>query len=165
MPENPRSIDFPLIRNMVHSRIAMGRGIERVMNGQPSVAKESGRRRNKIRVRRGAGPPPGYEWNVEILAQVREEARAFSKRINTPISLARCGDSPGHDDPNRSATIDIRESDRPMSGPRWRWRLTGRGWGRSWRSPCRSAEPLDRGISLDLGGGARYNHGWVFSLK
>ncbi len=31
----------------------------------------------KIGVKEGGGPPPGYEWNVEILDQAFEEAIEF----------------------------------------------------------------------------------------
>jgi hypothetical protein len=73
-----------------------------------SMAKESARRRNKIGVRRGGGRPPGYEWNVEILAQVRGEARAFLNEDQYAHLSRQVRELAGHDDPTHSATIDIR---------------------------------------------------------
>jgi hypothetical protein len=72
------------------------------------MAKEPGPKRIKTGVRRGGGPPPGYEWNVAILSQVRDEARAFLNEDQYSHVARQVRELAGQEDPSRSATIDIR---------------------------------------------------------
>ncbi len=72
------------------------------------MAKESDRSWNKIGVRRGGGPPPGYEWNVELLPQVRGEARAFLTEDQYTHLARQVRELAKHDDPTHSETLDIR---------------------------------------------------------
>jgi hypothetical protein len=72
------------------------------------MAKESDRTRNKIGVRRGGGPPPGYEWNAELLPQVRGEARGFLTDDQYAHLARQVRELAKHDDPTHSETLDIR---------------------------------------------------------
>lgn len=72
------------------------------------MAKESEHERNKIGVRRGGGPPPGYEWNVAILPQVRAEARGFLDEDQYAHLSRQVRELAGHEDPTHSETLDIR---------------------------------------------------------
>jgi mRNA-degrading endonuclease RelE of RelBE toxin-antitoxin system len=72
------------------------------------MAKESEHGRNKVGVRQGGGPPPGYEWNVEILPQVRVEARAFLDDDQYAHISRQVRELARHEDPTHSDTLDIR---------------------------------------------------------
>jgi len=72
------------------------------------MAKDSGRGRSKIGVRRGGGPPPGYEWNVELLLQVRGEARGFLNEDQYAYLSRQVRELARHGDPTHSETLDIR---------------------------------------------------------
>jgi hypothetical protein len=72
------------------------------------MAENSGPRRDKVGVRRGGGRPPGYQWNVAILPQVREEARAFLDEDQYAHLSRQVRELARHDDPTHSETIDIR---------------------------------------------------------
>jgi hypothetical protein len=72
------------------------------------MAEDSHRKAVKIGVKEGGGPPPGYQWNVDILEQSFEEATAFLNEdqydhlANQVRELARQGD------PTHSNTVDVR---------------------------------------------------------
>jgi phage-related protein len=72
------------------------------------MAKDSGPRRDKVGVRRGGGPPPGYHWHVTILGPVFEEARAFLNEDQYDHLARQVRELARHDDPTHSASIDIR---------------------------------------------------------
>jgi hypothetical protein len=72
------------------------------------MAKDSGPRRDKVGVRRGGGPPPGYRWHVTILAQVHAEAMAFLNEDQRDHVARQVRELAKHDDPTHSASIDIR---------------------------------------------------------
>ena len=42
-----------------------------------TMADDPGRKNVKVGVKEGGGPPPGYQWSVEILDQAYEEAMGF----------------------------------------------------------------------------------------
>jgi mRNA-degrading endonuclease RelE of RelBE toxin-antitoxin system len=69
---------------------------------------ESENELTKTRVRRGGGPPPGYEWNVEILAQVRDESRDFLSEDQYAHLSRQVRELARHRDPTHSDTLDLR---------------------------------------------------------
>ncbi|MGP0062179.1 MAG: hypothetical protein ACLQGP_01080 [Isosphaeraceae bacterium] len=72
------------------------------------MAKDSGGRRGKIGVRRGGGRPPGYRWEVVILDQVFDEARAFLSEDQYDHLARQVRELARQDDPSHSETIDVR---------------------------------------------------------
>jgi phage-related protein len=72
------------------------------------MAKDSAPERDKIGVRRGGGRPPGYRWDVAILAPVHAEGMAFLNEDQYDHLARQVRELARQDDPTHSATIDIR---------------------------------------------------------
>ncbi len=72
------------------------------------MAKDPDSRPPKMGVRRSGGPPPGYEWNVTILSQVRDEARTFLNEDQYTHLSRQVRELAQQEDPTHSATLDIR---------------------------------------------------------
>jgi hypothetical protein len=72
------------------------------------MAKDSAGRRDKVGVRRGGGRPPGYRWDVVILEQVFDEARAFLNEDQYDHLARQVRELARQDDPSHSGTIDVR---------------------------------------------------------
>ena len=62
----------------------------------------------KIGVNVGDGPPPGYEWNVEIFDQAYDEARKFLDDAQYGHLAAQVRELAGQSDPTHSDTVDVR---------------------------------------------------------
>ena len=72
------------------------------------MAKEPAPRPNKVGVRLGGGPPPGYRWPVEIFPQARAEAREFLTEEQYAHLSSQVRELARQDDPTHSVTLDIR---------------------------------------------------------
>jgi hypothetical protein len=62
----------------------------------------------KVGVQRGSGPPPGYEWNVNLLDQAFEEAMGFLSEDQYDHLAEQVRELARQDDPTHSETVDIR---------------------------------------------------------
>jgi hypothetical protein len=65
----------------------------------------------KIGVREGDGPPPGYQWTVDILDQAYAEAMSFLTKEQYHHVAAQFRDLAKEADPTRSPVIDVRTID------------------------------------------------------
>ncbi len=72
------------------------------------MAKDPTPNQDKIGVRRGGGPEPGYRWDVSILAPVHAEAMAFLNEDQYDHLARQVRELARQDDPTHSVTIDIR---------------------------------------------------------
>jgi len=66
------------------------------------------RRKLKVGVRQGGGVPPGYEWNVSILASVRSEARSFLTEAQYKHLSLQVRDIALQKEPTKSTIVDIK---------------------------------------------------------
>ncbi len=62
----------------------------------------------KVGVKEGGGPPPGYRWNVEILAQAFDEAMDFLNEDQYAHLSNQVRELAAQDEPTRSETVDVR---------------------------------------------------------
>jgi phage-related protein len=72
------------------------------------MAKGPQRKRIKVGVKEGGGPPPGYKWNVEILDQAFEEAMGFLSEDQYDHMADQVRELATQDDPTHSQTVDVR---------------------------------------------------------
>lgn len=72
------------------------------------MADESQRKPVKIGVKEGGGPPPGYQWNVEILEQAFAEAMGFLNADQYSHLASQFRELAGQDEPSQSQTVDVR---------------------------------------------------------
>jgi hypothetical protein len=61
----------------------------------------------KTGVRRGEGPPPGYQWSVDILESAFREAVAFLNRDQYQHLAMQVKDLATEDDPSHSLTCRV----------------------------------------------------------
>lgn len=71
------------------------------------MAEESSRKTVKVGVRVGEGPPPGYQWNVEILDLAWKEAHELLNEDQYSHVAAQFRELARHEDPTRSPTLDL----------------------------------------------------------
>ena len=64
--------------------------------------------RIKIGVRRGGGPPPGYQWTVIVLDQAYKEATQLLDDDQYAHMAAQVKDLARESEPTRSRTVDVR---------------------------------------------------------
>src|SRR5438105_683980 len=62
----------------------------------------------KVGVREGAGPPPGYQWNVDLLAQVHGESMGFLNEDQYAHLADQVREVARHEEPTQSPTVDVR---------------------------------------------------------
>ena len=62
----------------------------------------------KIGVKEGGGPPPGYQWNVDLLDQAVAEAMSFLTQEQYDHIARQVRELARENDPTRSATVDVR---------------------------------------------------------
>jgi mRNA-degrading endonuclease RelE of RelBE toxin-antitoxin system len=62
----------------------------------------------KVGVREGSGPPPGYNWNVDILDQAFKEAKSFLDDDQYQHMALQVQELARQDDPKHSQSIDVR---------------------------------------------------------
>lgn len=62
----------------------------------------------KIGVREGGGPPPGYQWNVNIFDQAYEEAMSFLNEDQYDHMASQVRELARQEDPTHSLTVDVR---------------------------------------------------------
>ena len=72
------------------------------------MAEESAPQGVKVGVREGAGHPPGFFWNVDILDGVHGEAMAFLNEDQYTHLASQFRELAREEEPTRSQTIDIR---------------------------------------------------------
>ena len=75
------------------------------------MADEAQRKGVKIGVHIGAGPPPGYQWNVEILDRCHDEAMGFLNADQYEHLARQVRELARQFDPSHSVEIDIRPVD------------------------------------------------------
>jgi hypothetical protein len=78
------------------------------MSGDDEGRAEVGVKPPKTGVRIGGGPPPGYLWNVVILAQVHHEAMKFLDVDQYAHMAALVRELARQDDPTHVETVDVR---------------------------------------------------------
>lgn len=61
----------------------------------------------KIGVHEGTGPPPGYQWNVDILDQAFEEALAILNEDQYDHAAGQVKELAQQEDPTHSDTVDV----------------------------------------------------------
>jgi hypothetical protein len=62
----------------------------------------------KVGVKVGGGPPPGYQWNIEVLDIAYEEAREFLDEDQYEHLASQFRELARQVDPTHSETIDVR---------------------------------------------------------
>jgi hypothetical protein len=62
----------------------------------------------KVGVKQGGGPPPGYQWNVDILEQAYSEAMGFLNDDQYCHMAAQVRELARQEDPTHSETVDVR---------------------------------------------------------
>ena len=62
----------------------------------------------KVGVKEGAGLPPGFLWNIDILDGVHGEAMSFLDEEQYTHLASQFREMAREDEPTRSQTIDIR---------------------------------------------------------
>ncbi len=62
----------------------------------------------KVGVKQGGGPPPGYQWNVDILDQAFEEAMAILNEDQYGYIASQVRELARHEDPTHSLTLELR---------------------------------------------------------
>lgn len=72
------------------------------------MAKKQSRKLTKTGVKIGGGPPPGYQWNIEILDQAYDEATAFLNVDQYQHLSRQVRELAKQEDPSRSETVDVR---------------------------------------------------------
>jgi hypothetical protein len=81
------------------------------LNEELFMATEPGRKPVKTGVKEGGGPPPGYQWNVDILDQAFDEAKAFLNEDQYDHLANQVRELALEDDPTHSDTVDVRPID------------------------------------------------------
>lgn len=66
------------------------------------------RKKIKIGINQGGGPPPGYLWNVRIIDLAFEEAMRILKEFQYDHMADQVRDIATEDDPTHSETVDVR---------------------------------------------------------
>lgn len=89
------------------------------------MADEPYRKAVKVGVQRGAGRPPGYRWNVNVLDQAFEEARSFLDDDQYEHLAAQVREPAREEDPTHSQTIDVQQIGR-FHELRDKWGILGR---------------------------------------
>jgi hypothetical protein len=77
-------------------------------DARAEMAPEPERKEVKVGVREGAGPPPGYQWNVDILDQAYEEAMALLNEDQYDHMARQVKELARQEDPTHSAMVDVR---------------------------------------------------------
>jgi len=72
------------------------------------MADEPQRKAVKVGVQEGGGPPPGYQWNVEILNSAFDEAMTFLDGDQYDHLARQVRELARQEDPTHSQTIDVR---------------------------------------------------------
>jgi hypothetical protein len=62
----------------------------------------------KVGVKEGDGPPPGYQWNVDILDQAFDEGSSFLNQDQYDHLASQVKELARQQDPTHSDTIDVR---------------------------------------------------------
>jgi hypothetical protein len=76
--------------------------------GDAAMADGPARKTVKVGVKEGGGPPPGYQWNVDVLDRAHDEAMAFLNQDQYDHLANQVRELARHDDPSHSSIIDIR---------------------------------------------------------
>lgn len=63
----------------------------------------------KVGVKLGAGPPPGYKWNVDELGQSHDEAMAFLNEDQYEHLSRQVREVAKEEDPGHCSTVDVRQ--------------------------------------------------------
>ncbi len=72
------------------------------------MAKKPQRKSVRVGVKEGGGPPPGYQWNVDILEQAFEEAQAFLNGDQYEHLASQVRELARQEEPTRCDTVDVR---------------------------------------------------------
>jgi hypothetical protein len=72
------------------------------------MSDEASRKPVKVGVHEGAGPPPGYAWNVDILDQAYCEAMDFLSEAQYAHLAKQVKELAKEEVPTQSSTIDVR---------------------------------------------------------
>lgn len=72
------------------------------------MAEKPRRKPVKTGVKEGGGPPPGYQWTVDIIDQAFDEAMAFLDEDQYDHLADQVRELAGQEDPRHSDTVDIR---------------------------------------------------------
>jgi hypothetical protein len=65
----------------------------------------------KFGVRKGAGPPPGYQWDVKVLDQAYSDAMSFLDECQYRHMADQVRELAMETDPTHSAVIDVKAID------------------------------------------------------
>lgn len=72
------------------------------------MSEEAEKKSVKVGVNVGAGPPPGYKWNVRLLDLAFEEAKGFLDDEQYDHLADQVKELAAQDDPTHSDTVDVR---------------------------------------------------------
>lgn len=72
------------------------------------MSEQPGQRPTKVDVREGGGPPPGYQWNVDLFDQAHDEAMGFLSGDQYDHMADQIRELARQPDPTHSQTIDVR---------------------------------------------------------
>ena len=72
------------------------------------MADDPSRKKVKVGVKEGGGPPPGYEWSVEILDRAFDEARAFLNDDQYEHLARQIRELASQEDPMQKLTVNVR---------------------------------------------------------
>jgi hypothetical protein len=72
------------------------------------VNDQSNKKTVKTGVKQGAGPPPGYRWNVDILDLAHDEAVDLLNADQYEHLARQVKELAAQDDPTHSNTVDVR---------------------------------------------------------
>ena len=65
----------------------------------------------KVGVREGKGPPPGYEWNIDIIEPSHSESMSFLNKEQYDHVASQIRELARQVEPTRSQAIDVRSVD------------------------------------------------------
>ncbi|WP_439627616.1 hypothetical protein [Gemmata sp.] len=72
------------------------------------MADDHARKPVKVGVKEGAGPPPGYKWNVDLLDQSHREAMGILTEEQYDHVSRQFRELATEDEPSNSPTVDVR---------------------------------------------------------
>src|SRR5437763_654509 len=72
------------------------------------MAEDQSRKTVKVGVKEGDGPPPGYQWNVDVLDQAHSNAMSFLSEEQYDHLARQVRELARQDEPTRRETVDVR---------------------------------------------------------
>ena len=73
------------------------------------MSKNSDHTSAKMALRKGGGPPPGYEWTVMVLDQAYKEATTLLDNDQYAHMVAQVKELARENEPTRCETVDVRK--------------------------------------------------------